>query len=295
MNEKIITVFTPTYNRAYTLGKCYSSLIKQKDKRFKWLIIDDGSIDNTKDLVLKWKKENLIHIDYIYKENGGMHTGHNLAYEKIDTKLNVCIDSDDYLTDDAIEIILTSWEKCEKEKIGGMIFLDIYENGNVIGSYLPKEVKTSKFIDIYHKYGVTGDKKLVYRTELTKKFPYPEYKDEKFVPLSYKYKKLDAECSLAIFNKPVCVVEYMQDGSSLNMFKQYYRNPKGWSFYRLENLKLKNTSLKFKYKECIHYISSSLLLKEKKFIKKTNHKFIMYMALIPGCFFYLYIVRKNKK
>ena len=104
----ILTVFTPTYNRAYTLHKCYESLRRQTNKGFVWLIIDDGSTDNTKELVDSWlKNDNGFEIRYAYKENGGMHTGHNKAYELIDTELNVCIDSDDYMPDDAVEGILS--------------------------------------------------------------------------------------------------------------------------------------------------------------------------------------------
>ena len=95
-----LTVFTPTYNRAYILQRCYESLVRQTSKDFIWLIIDDGSTDNTKSLVDQWIKEkNEFEIKYVYKENGGMHTGHNKAYELIDTELKVCIDSDDFMPD----------------------------------------------------------------------------------------------------------------------------------------------------------------------------------------------------
>ena len=101
-----LTIFTPAYNRAYTLHKCYESLKKQTNKDFEWLIIDDGSTDNTRELVQSWIEENLIPIKYHYQKNQGMHGAHNSAYELIDTKLNVCIDSDDYMPDDAVEKIL---------------------------------------------------------------------------------------------------------------------------------------------------------------------------------------------
>ena len=111
-HKHTLTIFTPAYNRAYTLHLCYESMLRQKNKDFEWLIVDDGSTDNTKELVEKWMKaDNGFNIRYIYKENGGMHTAHNTAYENIDTELNMCIDSDDYLTDDAVEKILSFWGK----------------------------------------------------------------------------------------------------------------------------------------------------------------------------------------
>ena len=105
MNKDIkITVFTPAYNRAHTLPRTYESLKRQNNKNFIWLIIDDGSIDNTQELVDQWiKEDNDFIIQYIYKENGGMHTAHNVAYQNITTELNVCIDSDDCLADNAID------------------------------------------------------------------------------------------------------------------------------------------------------------------------------------------------
>ena len=103
---KTLTVFTPTFNRAYTLHKCYESLKRQSSKDFVWLIVDDGSSDNTKEIVDKWISENEIEIRYHYQKNKGMHGAHNTAYELIDTEINTCIDSDDYMTDDAVEKIV---------------------------------------------------------------------------------------------------------------------------------------------------------------------------------------------
>ena len=107
-----LTVFTPAYNRAHTLPRTYESLLRQDCKDFLWLIVDDGSTDNTAELVRDWQsRDSGFEIQYIYKENGGMHTAHNTAYENIDTELNTCIDSDDYMTDDAVEKIVNCWRK----------------------------------------------------------------------------------------------------------------------------------------------------------------------------------------
>lgn len=293
--DKILTVFTPAYNRAYTLHKCYESLTRQTNKNFKWMIIDDGSTDNTADLVAKWKEESDFEIIYIYKQNGGMHTAHNTAYENIDTELNVCIDSDDYLTDDAVEIIVTEWEKIRSEKLSGLGALNIFESGEIIGNKFPENIKKAKYFDIYNKYGVVGDKKFIYRTELIKNFPYPEYEGEKYVGLDYKYKKLDEEYELALINKVVCVVEYMEDGSSKNMLRQYRNNPRGWCFFRVENLKIPNTSLKFKFKESIHYVSSSLMIKDNNLFEMTPYKALAVLAFPLGYLLKAYIVSKTNK
>ena len=290
----ILTVFTPTYNRAYTLEKCYESLKNQTNKEFKWLIIDDGSIDGTKLLVEKWIDEKVIDIDYKYQNNQGMHGAHNTAYELINTELNVCIDSDDYMPNDAVEKIVNFWNKNKKDSIAGIVGLDIKEDESIIGSELPKDIKESSLFDLYNKYGVIGDKKIVYRSDLTRKYPYPIFEGEKYVGLNYKYNKIDLTHKLLLLNEPLCVVEYMDDGSSKNMLKQYRRNPKGFAFYRIENMKNPNGSWKYKFKECIHYVSSSIFSKDLEFIKKSPCKLLTILAVPFGIILYMYIVCKTK-
>lgn len=292
--KPLLTIFTPAYNRAYTLHKCYESLKRQTIKDFKWLIIDDGSTDNTRELVESWLNEsNDFEIKYIYQKNQGMHGAHNTAYEDIDTEINVCIDSDDYMTDDAVEKIRDKWlEIRNNNKISGIIGLDAYENGQIIGDKFPQNLKKDTLFDLSHKRRITGDKKLVYRTELIKRYPYPVYEGEKYVGLAYKYYKLDQEYELALMNEVLCIVQYMEDGSSLNMFNQYIKNPKGFAFYRIENMKNPKGSLKYKFKECIHYVSSSLISKNSKFLKETPLKALTLLATPFGTALYFYIKKK---
>lgn len=293
-NDKpMLTIFTPTFNRAYTLHKCYESLIRQTSKNFLWLIIDDGSTDNTRELVEKWINENKVTIKYHYQQNQGMHGAHNTAYELIDTELNTCIDSDDYMTDAAVEKIIEFWKKNKKKDLAGFVALDSYEDGKIIGTKFPEGLKETTYFDIYHKHNVKGDKKFIYRSELTKRYPYPIFKGEKYVSLAYKYAKLDSEYKLALMNEVVCIVQYMEDGSSLNMIRQYRKNPRGFAFIRVENMKDSRLSLTNKFKESIHYVSSSLLSKNKEFIKETPCKLLTILAIPFGLLLYTYIVRKT--
>ena len=150
---KTITVFTPAYNRAQTLSRTYESLVKQKCKDFKWLIVDDGSSDHTREIVQEWqKKDNGFEIQYIYKENGGMHTAHNVAYENIDTELNVCIDSDDALADDAIKKILEKWNQVKGKGYAGLIGLDADFSGNIIWKGFFKRYDRDHFSRILCKW-----------------------------------------------------------------------------------------------------------------------------------------------
>lgn len=287
---KTLTVFTPTYNRAYTLHKCYESLQKQTSKDFIWLIIDDGSTDNTKELVDGWIAESKMEIRYKYQENQGMHGAHNTAYELIDTELNVCIDSDDYMPEDAVENIVNFWKENKRDDLAGIAGLDIYESGEIIGEKLPEYIKESTYWDIYHKYRVKGDKKLVYRSDLTRKYPYPVFEGEKYVGLGYKYAKLDDGYKLLFLNKPLCVVEYMEDGSTRNMLRQYRNNPRGFAFIRVEDMQNPRGNLKFKFKSCVHYVSSNLISKNKKFIKESPCKLLTVLAFPLGFGLYKYIM-----
>lgn len=289
-----LTIFTPTYNRAYTLHKCYESLWRQTSKDFVWLIVDDGSTDETKQLVEKWIAENKIPIRYHYQKNQGMHGAHNTAYELIETELNVCIDSDDYLTNTAVEKIVTFWNKYKRDGIAGIAALDGYTEHDVLGDVFSENLKTSTYWDLYHTHHLKGDKKLIYRTDLIKQNPYPIFEGEKYVGLGYKYAKLDEKYELLLLNEIVCVVEYMEDGSSRNMFKQYLRNPRGFSFIRIEDMKNPRASWMFKFKSCIHYVSSSLIAKEKHFLKKSPLKGLTIVAIPFGYLLYRYILKKAK-
>lgn len=289
---KTLTVFTPTFNRAYTLHKCYESLKRQSSKDFVWLIVDDGSSDNTKEIVDKWISENEVEIRYHYQKNQGMHGAHNTAYELINTEINTCIDSDDYITDDAVEKIVGFWKSNRNRGLAGFVALDAYENGEIIGTKLPSDVNETTYFDIYNTLGVKGDKKFIYRSDLTKLYPYPIFEGEKYVSLAYKYAKLDSEYKLALMNEIVCIVQYMEDGSSLNMIRQYRKNPRGFAFIRIENMKDSRLALRNKFKEAIHYVSSSLLSKNKEFIKETPCKLLTILAIPFGFLLYIYIVRK---
>ncbi|AJD92715.1 beta-glycosyltransferase [Jeotgalibacillus malaysiensis] len=290
---KTLTVFTPTYNRAYCLERVYLSLKDQQNKDFIWLIIDDGSTDHTAELVDSWKEEDKVLINYFYQENQGMHGAHNTAYRLMKTELNVCIDSDDEMGEDAVEKIISFWKRYGGNHVSGIIGLDAFRDGSIIGTELPQHVKTSTLFDLYSKHKVRGDKKLVYRTELTLQYPYPLFEGEKYVGLAYKYYCLDQQYPLLIMNEILCKVEYLEDGSTSNMYKQYMKNPKGFAFYRKELMKLPSGNVFFKFRQAIHYVSSSLISNDKQFLKETPRKAMTWMALPFGYLLTVYLKKKT--
>lgn len=290
---KKLTVFTPTYNRAYCLNQVYESLYTQSNKNFIWLIIDDGSTDNTKELVINWQKENKIEIKYIYQENGGMHSTYNTAYKNCSTELIVCIDSDDFLAENAAEKIISFWEENGSTEYSGLVGLDADFQNNVIGKKFPKNLKSSTLEDLYEKYKIPGDKKLVYRTEVVNKYPpYPSFKGENFVPHGSLFIQIDQDYELLLLNEILVNVEYQADGSTRNMFRQYRRYPKGWEYGRL--ITINNTKyFKNKFKNLIHLVATRIQLKDFNVFKGHHHPFLAIIALPFGIILYFYIRYKN--
>ncbi|MFD2613955.1 glycosyltransferase family 2 protein [Paenibacillus gansuensis] len=290
-----LTVFTPTYNRAYVLPLGYEALKRQTSKDFLWLIIDDGSTDNTRELVEGWIGEGLVPIRYHYQQNQGMHGAHNAAYELTDTELNVCIDSDDYMADDAVETIVTFWKEHGCERYAGIIGLDAAFDGRVIGTRLPEHIKSAKLIDLTAIHKVRGDKKVVYRTDLAQKCPpYPLFPGEKYCPLSYKGILIDDYAPLLILNKVLCHVEYLEDGSSRNIIQQYRRNPQGFSFFRKAAM-IHSPTLKDRLREAMHYVSSSIMMRNWAFLKESPCKGMTLLALPLGVLFYLYVQNTHRR
>ena len=277
-----ITIFTPAYNRADTLPRTYESLCQQNCKDFVWLIVDDGSSDNTAELVRTWQeKDNGFDIRYIYKENGGMHTAHNTAYENIDTELNVCIDSDDMMAPNAVAKILDKWNQVKGKDYAGIIGLDADFEGNLIGKGFA-EGMTETTLAGYYASGGSGDKKLVYRTDIINRYPpYPVFVGEKYVALAYKYRLIDQTYKMAVLDEVLCNVEYQADGSSGTMWKQYLKNPNGFAFWRKICMTYPHSKKRMAV-DCIHYCSSSILARNKHYIKESPRKLLTIACTIPG-------------
>lgn len=292
-----LTVFTPAYNRAHTLGRTYESLLRQTCSDFEWLIIDDGSTDGTEALVAKWIEDNRIPIRYILQDNQGMHGAHNTAYRNITTELNTCIDSDDWMPDDAVEKIVTFWEKQGSDRYAGIVGLDQTANGNIIGTSFPDGM-TETTLQGYYATGGAGDKKLVYRTDVIRRYPeYPIFEGERYVGLAYKYMLIDQDYTLLTLNEPLVTVEYQPDGSSYNMYRQYWRNPRGFSFFRKTEMMCAPT-LRRRFISCVHYVATSIIAGDTRFVRHSPRKFLTSLAIPAGVAWYLRIrhkVRTNAK
>lgn len=291
-----ITVFTPSYNRADLLPRCYESMRRQTNKDFIWMIIDDGSTDSTKALVSEWlAADNKFEIQYYYKQNGGLHTAYNEAISHINTELCVCIDSDDYMPDNAIEIILDFWSKYGSNEYAGIVGLDFTLDDKVIGDKLPFQ-KSINLIDLLiGKYPiVNGDRTNVVRTELYKQVaPMHIFEGEKNFNPHYMHLLISQKYDFLVLNENLRYVDYQSNGMTNSMLKQYKNSPNSFAEIRKLYLSFPDTTFKFKFRHSVHLVSSLLLSKKiNQLFYFTNHKIIAFLAFPFGVLLSIYIKTK---
>ena len=288
-----ITVFTPAYNRADLLGRCFESMKRQTRKDFIWMIIDDGSKDNTREVVESWLREPLdFELQYFYKENGGLHTAYNEAIARIETELCVCIDSDDFMPDDAIEKILAFWEEHGSDEYAGIVGLDFDLDGQVIGDPLPEQ-KIVNLIDLHTgKYPiVNGDRTNVVRTELYRKFaPMKVFPGEKNFNPHYMHLQISLEYDFLVLNENLRFVDYQPQGMTNSMLWQYRNSPNSFAEIRKLYLSFPNSPLKYRVRHSVHLASSCFLAGNGlRSIKESPRKGLALLALPFGWVLSVYI------
>ncbi len=308
-----LTVFTPSYNRAHTIWRTYESLCRQTSKDFEWLVVDDGSTDDTRSLVASWLMSDHVkgnvtdtvfegqcqsgfNIRYIWKENGGLHTGYNTAYANIDTELSVCIDSDDWMPDDAVEKILRCWRERGGKKYAGIMGLDFDTQGRPLGGFYPKDMTEAFFLDMYIKNIHRADSKEVMRTDLMKQVaPQVGFEGEKNFNPVYMLLQVCDDYPLLVLNENLCIVEYQQDDSmSRGIYRQYMNSPRSFAKLRLLEMTLKRNTFKNRFRSAVHYVSSCLIAKDGKWLAQAFDKCLVLAAAPLGLALYMFIKHKAK-
>ncbi|WP_051230466.1 glycosyltransferase family 2 protein [Epilithonimonas caeni] len=242
----MLTLFTPTYNRATLLPTLFESLKKQSNKKFEWLIVDDGSTDNTREVIKSFIETSAFRITYLYQENQGKHIAINTAINYCNTEYFGTVDSDDYLKDEAIEIIYEKLEKIRYEK-------------NIIGIASPLEMVDSKKnivtrpdifaeitatpVEIGYTYKIYGEFTLVYKTEIIKKYQYPQFFGEKFIQESFITNRFDKEYKILHIPESVVIGEYRDDGLTAQSKQLLINNPRGAALVFCE--KMNNPTIPF--------------------------------------------------
>ena len=306
----MITVFTPTYNRGNLLNRLYQSLCKQNYKEFEWIIVDDGSLDDTSSIV------NIIQdkhpcgdfsILYYKKENGGKHTAVNTGVQKAHGDLFFIADSDDILPPNSLQTVAGVWEQTKYDNsIGGICGFDGGINdGSIIGTGFPKEVhllniELSNHInigyidattrDVRFKLKVDGDMKEVFRTSVLREFPFPEIKGERFCPEVLVWNRIASKYKLRHINKIIYLVEYQQDGITSAITRSRMNSPIASTMTYAEMLDY-NISLKWKIRSAINYWRFKYCISNKA-LKAPDVKWYWRLFQIIGLLMHLKDSRK---
>lgn len=221
-----LSIITPTYNRARLIRRCFESLLRQSCKDFEWIIVDDGSTDNTQDVISEFCTD-AFHITKIAQENGGKHTALNAAHPYVHGKYVLILDSDDYLTDTAVEEVLKAWERYEKEDyIGILTFLRGKAYGNPICTV--EDYGTPVDILRYRRQSHYGsDCCEVVRTKLFLQYPFPVYEGERFVSECALWNRIGLRYKCVYINSIVYICEYLDGGLTKSGRCMRIKNPRG--------------------------------------------------------------------
>ena len=283
----MITVLTPTFNRGGRLQSLWDSLQKQTVKDFEWLVVDDGSTDGTKDLITQLQEKSDFPIRYIYKNNGGKHTALNVGIQTICSELIFIVDSDDCVTDDAVESILKIHKKYRSQNnICGYAFLRAFPDGKVNGKKFDVDEKIGSYIDVRVNGDDTGaDKAEVFKTHCLKEFPFPEYPNEKFLGEDLVWVRMARKYEMVHINKAIYVGNYLEDGLTNNRRKHNIASPVG-CMHRAEEFMESDLKTRYRIKGGLQYIVYGRFagVKVVDLIRKSRHK-VLATVCTPGGLF----------
>ena len=264
-----ISILTPTYNRGKLLSPLYDSLKNLTFEDFEWLIVDDGSEDDTEQYALSWIEHNIENaefpIRYIKKSNGGKHTAINRGVREANGELILILDSDDTLPSDSLATIAQYYEQCKGYKdCAGVCGLMAHHDGQLIGTGFPKEPMYESALQFrYAEEGnVTGDLLEVYKTSVMREFPFPEIENEKFCPESLVWNRIANKYKLFCFNKVIYYRDYLEGGLTSKIVRIRMNSPIASTMTYAEMLDY-NISLKWKIRSAINYWRFKYCIKNK--------------------------------
>lgn len=264
-----ISILTPTYNRGKLLLPLYESLKNLTFEDFEWLIVDDGSEDDTEQYALSWIAHNIENaefpIRYIKKSNGGKHTAINRGVREANGELILILDSDDTLPEDSLATIAQYYEQCKGYKdCAGVCGLMAHHDGQLIGTGFPKEPMYESALQFrYAEEGnVTGDLLEVYKTSVMREFPFPEIDNERFCPESLVWNRIANKYKLFCFNKVIYYRDYLEGGLTSKIVRIRMNSPIASTMTYAEMLDY-NISLKWKIRSAINYWRFKYCIKNK--------------------------------
>lgn len=259
-DSPFFTVFTPTFNRAATLGRVYESLCAQTFLDFEWLIVDDGSTDETYDLVAGWQAEAGFPIRYFRQPNGGKHRAFNRGVREAHGELFLTLDSDDTCVADALARLKFHWDSIPagaRETFSAVTVLCADAEGRVVGDRFPRDVFDANSISLQHKYLIRGEKWGFHRTTVLRKFPFPEFDGERFIPESVVWNRIAQHYRTRYVNEALRTYEIGSDSLSRRSVRIRTENPQGTDLYYRELLKL-SLPVRAKLKVATNFVRFSL-------------------------------------
>ena len=282
----MFTIFTPTYNRANKLPQLYQSLLCQDDWVFEWLIIDDGSSDNTEELIKSYIEENKIKIRYFKQGNAGKMKAYNRAADLANYPIFICVDSDDYLVANILPLIALSFEKItDDDSVCAVVFHNQDSvTKEMMGLEFPENNMICTYAEMYYKYNVEGDKNIAFKSSVLKEHQHKVQSGEKFVPEGDLFLRLSDKYRMMLVNESIVNVEYLDTGYSNNYLKLALKNPKGHINYYLKL---------YQYKQTIYvtylYLFYSLVAKKRlrDIFKLHQNKLGILILLVPTYYQYL--------
>lgn len=294
----MITVCTPTYNRAYILNQLYQSLKNQTCQDFVWCIVDDGSTDNTKEIVDKWiEEDHKFKIDYYYQINAGEMQALNTGVVHTGTELFFFVDSDDRLVPNAIEKISNQWEMEKKLKKDFEVCGIMAYHGDAQGHlYNGQELPVSgdyTTLSYTAERGFHNTLALVLRTDIIKHYPFPKIEGEKFIAEGYIYLQIDQKYQYRILREVVQIKIFHDDGLSKDIDRIYYQNPKGSILLYNQGMKLHKTFTQ-RIKDAANYVCYSFVGHNKHIIKGAKCKGLTVMMCPAGIYLFWKRSRKYK-
>ena len=250
----ILTVLTPSYNRAYILKKLYTSLQEQTNKSFVWMVIDDGSTDDTAALIQALSETADFSVQYVYKENGGKHTALNKGIEMIKTELTIIVDSDDCLMPDAVETIINFHQQFKGQSgLCGYSFMRIYPDGKSIGKSIKHEGQICSYIDQrINSNDMYSDKAEVFYTSVLREFPFPVFEDERFLSEDVVWLPMGRKYKTVYSGKGIYICDYLGDGLTKNRRRHNIKSPRG-CMYRASLYLEDDICLKYRLRAGLQY------------------------------------------
>ncbi len=293
-----VTIITPTYNRAGHLNKLYRSLQRQTVRDFEWLIVDDGSTDQTKQTVQDFCAQGQVVIRYLLRENGGKHRALNTGISMIDAELTFIVDSDDYLPDDAVETILAYHAKYKgREGLCGYSFLRCYPDGKVNTAYFKQDEEISTYRDVRINGGIGGDKAEVFYTRILKQFPFPEYEGERFLPEDLVWMRMSGPYQMVHINKCIYIGEYLEGGLTNSGRAMKVHSPRGMQQRSLVYLHDDGVCLKVQVKMMLLYIIYGRFAGNApgRLYREVPRKLLFIVLLLPACLLYHKWKKENER